>query len=67
MSADHDMDLSMDWCRRCGHSRFEIIDFHIDQCIGIPGVELHPRFLEAQANARRLFDPIVDAVTERLK
>jgi hypothetical protein len=61
----HDIDVGMQWCRRCGRPMTEIIDGAIIDCDGLPGVK-HARFLKAEAEMHRMFDPVVDRVARDL-
>lgn len=58
---DHDWDISMDWCRRCGRTGTEITDGDMASCDGLPGV-VHARYKAARLEANALFGPIVERV-----
>jgi len=55
---DHDFDLVMAWCRRCGRPLEEIVEADMNACDGLMGA-VHQRFLKAQAAARAVFDPSI--------
>jgi hypothetical protein len=57
----HDIDWRMDWCRRCGRPKVEIVALDLAECDGLPGV-VHQRFVKAEAEAKKLFDPIISAI-----
>jgi hypothetical protein len=62
---NHALDLYLDWCQWCGRPRMEIEDGLIATCDGVPG-KMHPRFFEAQEQARQIFDPIMEAMIDGL-
>jgi ribosomal protein L37E len=51
----HDLDMRMDWCRRCGRPYFEIVEGDMAECDGLPGV-VHQRFLKAEEEMKKVFE-----------
>jgi hypothetical protein len=62
MTLTHDIDVRMDWCRRCGRPMIELVEADMPICDGLPGV-IHKRFIEAEKAATAIFDPIVKSIT----
>lgn len=64
MTLTHDIDMRMDWCRRCGRPMYELVEAGMPICDGLSGV-VHKRFLEAEKTAKAIFDPIVEIVAKK--
>lgn len=59
--SEHDIDVLLRWCRRCGRPESEIFNDDLLYCDGLHGV-IHARYKEALQRARDIFDPIVRSI-----
>lgn len=62
----HDIDPSMDWCRRCGRPRYEILNEDLRECDGLEGV-VHSRYISSLRTMEALYGPIIDGIRAELE